>query len=488
MKPERCTMVLDPQIDIQPVILSGGAGQRLWPVSRAMYPKQFQSFSNNGTSLFQETAKRLCDSGLAAPLVICNAEHRFIAAEQLGTANVEPARIVLEPHGRDTAPAVLTAALWTQRHRPGALVLVLPSDHTIGKSDKLTRAIKDGASRLSASDILLFGVPARYANPDLGYIRPMNSRTEEQGPIQRVDTFREKPGTDDLDAMLTSGEWLWNSGILLAHPEAIIEESRRANGEIVKQVDESLMAGTEDFDFVRLHADIFSGIEPHSFDRLVLESSENLVFSNVDIDWADVSNWQAVRQSNPQDDNGNTVIGTAITEETENSLVISPPDILTATLGVKDLAVVVTDDAVLVSDINQSHLLGSLVRQVADRDGERDLVHRTVYRPWGSYTQLAIGEHFQVKAIVVNPMASISLQKHFHRAEHWIVVEGTAKVRRDDEEFLLNENQSTYIPLGAIHRLENPGKIPVRIIEVQSGSYLGEDDIVRFEDTYGRTE
>jgi len=468
---------------IQPVILSGGAGRRLWPLSRAMYPKQFQRFSGD-TTLFQATAQRVAEGGMNAPLVVCNQEHRFIVAEQLAQVGIKPADIILEPVSRNTAPAIVSAALWAERHAPDCHLLVLPSDHIIHDDEGFTRKIASVVDAAESDSIVVLGVQAEWANPDFGYILPGGSAPLDS-PVRRVAAFHEKPGSDELDGMLKDQSWLWNTGMILAKPETIIKASGALAATMVDLLKRAQDRAVKDLDFLRLDTENFEKIDSISFDKLILEQTDTLMVAPLETTWTDASNWQAVWQSGLQDNRGNVVRGDVILEQTSGCLVFSD-ETLTTTLGIDNLAIVVTDDSVLVADLDHAKDLNLVVDRVADAGQGKDLFHSRVYRPWGSYKGLAMGDRFQVKEIVVNPGASLSLQKHFHRAEHWIVVEGTAKVRRGDEEFLLNENQSTYIPLGEVHRLENPGKIPIRLVEVQSGSYLGEDDIVRFEDTYGR--
>lgn len=448
-----------------------------------MYPKQFQRFNMDGT-LFQATARRVASPDMYAPLVVCNHEHRFIAAEQLSEAGVEPADIILEPVGRNTASAILTAALWAEENAPDRHLLVLPSDHIVRNNSSFAGMVAHAMDALPAGRIATFGVRASSQNPDMGYIRPAEDDAGVSG-LRNVERFREKPDADTLAAMSADTSWLWNTGMILAAPATILEKTAAIAPEIVANVRTAYVEAARDLDFCRLAEQPFSAIEPISFDRLVLERLEDLMVLPADLEWLDASNWQTIWQAGARDGSGNLAIGDTILEDTTNSLVMSE-DTLTATLGIDNIAVVVTDDSVLVADMNNAKDMSRIVKRVADKGGEKHLFHSRVYRPWGSFRGLAVGDRFQVKEIVVKPGASLSLQKHFHRAEHWIVVEGTAKVRCGDDEFLLKENQSTYIPLGAVHRLENPGKIPIRLIEVQSGSYVGEDDIVRLEDTYGR--
>ena len=447
-----------------------------------MYPKQFQCFTDD-FSLFQATAKRSQDAGFDAPLIVCNQEHRFIAAEQLTAIGITPADIVLEPEPRNTGPAMIVAALWAEKHAPSSRLLFLPSDHIFDDSERFTTAVWQAAERMTDEDITLFGIPVDTPNTELGYIEIAGEQADDV--VATVKSFSEKPAVAELEEMLRKGSFLWNTGIVLAESTTILTAANAVDPDTVAAVRSAFDEAETDLDFHRLSPGSFTKAASIAFDRLVLEKAANLKVVPMNLAWSDASSWQTIWQHGPRDSNGNLAHGHAILENTEDSLVISD-DMLTVVQGIKNTAVIVSDDAILVTDLNEAKSLQSIVDRVAREDGEKHLLHRKVFRPWGSYRGLAIGERYQVKEIIVNPGSSLSLQKHFHRSEHWVVVQGTALVRCDDREMLLEENQSTYIPLGSVHRLENPGKIPTHLIEVQSGSYLGEDDIERLEDTYGR--
>ena len=469
-------------INVQPVIISGGAGRRLWPVSRAMYPKQFQRLHSDNT-LFQETAKRIAAAGIAAPLIVCNDEHRFIVGEQLTEMGITPADIILEPEGRNTAAAVAVAALWAQSRGQEDTLAILPSDHLIDDDGKFAARLTAAAGAASEDKIALFGVPVENGNPDYGYIRPAPG--ENEGAAAAVSEFREKPERDAASALAADGKWMWNTGIVVATADTLIAALDQSAPDVVDAVRAALANASKDLDYLRLDKAAFAACPSRSFDRAVLETTNDAVMLPLELPWSDASNWQTLWRTGDKDADGNVVRGQAITRNTRNTMIMSDGTLVTA-LGLENTVVVVTDDSVLVADLESASDVEDVLGEVAALGGEQHLFHSTIYRPWGSFHGLATGSRYQVKEIVVNPGASISLQKHFHRAEHWIVVEGTAKIRCGEREFVLQENESTYIPLGEIHRLSNPGKIPVRLIEVQSGSYLGEDDIVRIEDTYGR--
>lgn len=469
--------------NLQPVIISGGAGRRLWPVSRSMYPKQFQRFDTSNT-LFQETLLRVRVEGISDPLIVCNQEHRFIAAEQMHELGIEAADILLEPEGRNTAPAIAVAAAWAEKNNPDGVLVILPSDHMIhGETGAFVTHLRSAAMAAMDDQIVLFGVDAESDNPEYGYINAGDATSEA---ARKVLSFREKPDKGALIKILGEKNWLWNTGIVVARPASLLREIELYGDDIVSRASASLENAAYDLDYVRLDPESFTTCPAVSFDHAVLEKSSSCVVLDFDLPWADASSWELLWKAGDRDADGNLSRGDIILKDTRDSVVISE-DSLVATIGLDHVAVIVTDDSVLVADLDHANDVENLLPDVAEHGQEQHMFHSTVYRPWGSYRSLATGPRFQVKEIIVKPGASISLQKHFHRAEHWIVVEGTAKIRCNDDEFVLKENESTYIPLGAIHRLENPGIIEVRLIEVQSGSYLGEDDIVRFEDTYGRS-
>ncbi len=472
---------------IIPVILSGGAGTRLWPLSRAMYPKQFLPLIGE-RSLLQQTVLRLQGlPDLAPPLVVCNEEHRFLVAEQLRAVGASDGEILLEPAGRNTAPAVALAALRVKaRGDDDALLLVLPSDHVIADPEAFQRAVMAGVAAARAGSLVTFGVLPTRPEIGYGYIRVGELLDDGAGSARRVQAFVEKPDAERAAAYVASGEYLWNGGMFLFGADAYLAELERHAPAIADACRAASETARVDMDFVRVQREPFLAAPSDSIDYAVMERTDHAAVVSLDAGWSDVGSWDALLDVQPADACGNVISGDVMIEDVSGSLIRSEGR-LVAALGVTNHIIVETADAVLVADRARAQDVKRLVERLkAERRDER-LVHRQVFRPWGSYEGLVQTERFQVKRIIVNPGASLSLQMHHHRAEHWIVVRGTASVTCGDEVRLLTEDQSTYIPLGTAHRLQNPGRIDLEIIEVQSGSYLGEDDIVRFEDHYGRS-
>jgi mannose-1-phosphate guanylyltransferase / mannose-6-phosphate isomerase len=464
-----------------PVILSGGAGTRLWPLSRELYPKQLLPLVSRHTML-QETVRRLAGLALSAPIVVCNEAHRFLVAEQLRAIECQPAAIVLEPAGRNTAPAIALAAHAALAADQGdALLLVLPADHVIHDIPAFHQAVE--VASVAARDGLLatFGVIPTTAETAYGYIR----RGRLEGGAYRIAEFIEKPALTRAQQLLSSGEYYWNSGMFLFRARRYLEELEHYAPDIASVCRTSFAAATRDLDFTRIDAKVFEACRSESIDYAVMEQTAHAAVVPLDAGWSDVGSWASLHAACERDAHGNTLSGDVIIEDTEGSYLYSESR-LVATVGLRDCVVVETKDAVLVAHKDQVQEVKKLVERLkADRRYEHSL-HREVFRPWGSYDSLDNGERFQVKRLIVRPGGVLSLQMHHHRAEHWVVVSGTARITRGTETFLLEENQSTYIPVGVQHRIENPGRIPLHIIEVQSGGYLGEDDIVRLEDRYGR--
>jgi mannose-1-phosphate guanylyltransferase / mannose-6-phosphate isomerase len=470
---------------IYPVILSGGSGTRLWPMSRTLYPKQLLNLLGR-ESLLQQTVRRVAERAcFAPPLLVANEEHRFIIAEQLREIGIVPRSLLLEPIGRNTAPAACIAALALSEAEPDPLMLVMPSDHTIGDVEAFVGAVDRAATAARAGALVSFGISPDRVETGYGYIRRGGQLDGAEGAFA-VAEFVEKPDREQAATYVKSGEHSWNSGIFLFPARLYLDELERLRPDMVAACRRALETAQRDSDFVRLGRESFSGCPADSIDYAVMEQTRRAAIVPVSMGWSDVGSWDALWEMSAKDQNGNSVAGNVVAEESRNCYLRSEAGLLAA-VGVEDLVVVKTADAVMVAPRNRTQDVKKLVaRLVKDRRDEADALP-TVHRPWGSYTSLHNGHRVQVKHIVVKPGGKLSLQMHHHRAEHWIVVQGTAKIRRDNEEMMLSEDQSTYIPIGTAHRLENPGKIPLHLIEVQSGSYLGEDDIVRFEDSYGRS-
>lgn len=481
---------------IQPVILCGGSGTRLWPLSREQYPKQLLAL-NGELTLLQATARRL--EGVAAehdaPLVVCNEEHRFLVAEQLRQIGVGARSILLEPVGRGTAPALTLAALNAAASEDPVL-LVMPSDHAILEQPAFRSAIVCGAALAQEGYVVTFGVPPKAPETGYGYIRLGAKLNGETTPVaHRIHSFVEKPDAATAKRHCASGRYLWNSGIFAMRASVWLDSIARYRPEVAAACERAHALGTWDTDFYRVERKAFTDCPADSIDYAVMERLEaepagtapRAAVVRLEAGWSDVGAWNALWEIGVKDESGNVVHGDVCAVDTRNALVIAQSR-LVACVGLEDVVVIETPDAVMVARKDHAQHVKEVVARLK-RDGRKEcLNHRKVYRPWGSYDGIDCGTRFQVKRIIVNPGAALSLQLHHHRAEHWVVVRGTAKISRGDEVFLLTENQSTYIPLGVKHRLENPGKLPLEIIEVQSGAYLGEDDIVRFEDAYGRSE
>lgn len=469
---------------LYPVILSGGSGTRLWPQSRTSYPKQFLPLVSD-KSLLQETATRVSDPALyAPPLMVCNEEHRFLVAQQLRDAGVTPSHIVLEPIARNTAPAVAAAAAILAAKDPEALMLVLPSDHLIEDVVMFRAAIKSAADAAAAGALVTFGIKPTRAETGYGYISGGDRLGTREG-VFKVESFVEKPDRATAEDYLAKGTHYWNSGMFLFSAAVFLEECAAFEPEIRKGAEEAVAAAETDLDFLRLAEPAFAAVPSKSIDYAVMEHTDRAAVVPADIGWNDVGSWASLWEIGDKDGDGNVVKGDALAMETRNSFIATDGPLVTV-LGVEDLAVIATMDAVLVLPLSRTQDVKSVIDRLKAEKRDESSLHPRVYRPWGFYQTVHDGERFQVKRITVNAGASLSLQRHHHRAEHWVVVNGVAEVTKDDDTFVLHENESVYLPPLSIHRLANPGKVPLNLIEVQSGSYLGEDDIERYDDIYGR--
>ena len=469
---------------IYPVILSGGAGTRLWPLSRAVLPKQLLPLVADKTML-QDTALRVTNwPELMAPLVVCGNDHRFMVAEQLREVGITPLGILLEPVGRNTAPAVAAAAHHLQQIDPEAVMLVLPADHVIENIAAFREAVERATRLVAAGKLATFGIVPKTPETGYGYIR-RGEPVAECGDCYNVARFVEKPDAATAEGFVAEGTYYWNSGMFMFGAARYLQELEEHAPAIATAANQAMDAAYRDLDFCRLDETAFSACPSDSIDYAVMEHTHDAAVVPADIGWNDVGSWSALWETQPKDSNGNAQRGDVYLDGVKNSLVRAESRIV-AVVGLEDIVVVETQDAVLVTSKSQVQRVKQVVEHLKSKERTEHLHHTKVYRPWGHYEGIDAGDRFQVKRITVKPGEKLSLQMHHHRAEHWVVVSGTARVTCGDTVSLLSENESTYIPIGMNHRLENPGKLPLHIIEVQSGSYLGEDDIVRFEDIYKR--
>lgn len=467
---------------ILPVIMAGGSGTRLWPLSRGNYPKQFLALDDSNTTMLQQTIKRLSGIEHSPAMLICNEEHRFIAAEQVRQLDVQHSGIFLEPVGRNTAPAIALAAIKAIENDQDALLLVLAADHVIENPIAFQESVKNGAELAKRGKLVTFGIVGDKPETGYGYIK----RGEQYQTGFVVDKFVEKPSFEVAEQYIESGNYYWNSGMFIFKASRYLEELKTYRPDIYSACSSAMKVQSDDMDFIRVDKAAFEACPDESIDYAVMEHTKDAVVVPMDAGWNDVGGFAALWEVSKQDESGNAFNGDVKAINTKNTLVYSD-DKLIAAVGVEDLVIINTKDAVLVAHKNESQKVKAIVQQLKDEHRSEATFHREVYRPWGKYDSVDSGERFQVKRITVKPGAKLSVQMHHHRAEHWIVVSGTAKVHLDGKEQYLTENESVYIPITSVHALENPGKVNLELIEVQSGSYLGEDDIVRFEDRYGRT-
>jgi mannose-1-phosphate guanylyltransferase/mannose-6-phosphate isomerase len=472
---------------IQPVVLSGGAGTRLWPLSRARFPKQFIQFSQVQPESFLAAAlKRLgTGDGFAAPVVVCNNDHRFLVKDEAERAGIRPGAIVLEPTARNTAPAVAVAALMAERNDPDAIIAVMPSDHVIRDAPGFVAAVRKAGEIAATGRLVLFGIKPSAPHTGYGYIQRGKPLAGFDGAYA-VAGFKEKPSRGTAEEYLAAGSYDWNSGIFVLGARTFLSELERLEPAILEAAKGALAGAQDDLGFLRLDGKSFERAPSISIDYAVMERTAQAAVVPIDVGWSDVGSWSSLWEMSPQDKDGNAVHGNAMLEDTSNSYVLSERS-LVATIGVNDLVIVDTPDALLVADRTRAQDVGKLVAKLKASGRTEHESHVRNYRPWGYFETLSLGPRFQVKLLHVKPGGKLSMQMHHHRSEHWVVVHGTAKVTVGAQERLVHENQSVYIVASEWHRLENPGKTPLDLIEVQIGSYLGEDDIVRSEDVYNRS-
>ena len=471
-----------------PVILCGGTGTRLWPLSRASYPKQYWNLiGENNYSLLQQTQLRLENiKNLQGPIFICNEEHRFIVAEQMRQIKVKPNSIILEPFVRNTAPPIALAALKAIKDGEDPLLLVLAADHEIQEVQQFHKVIESAKVYAESGRLVTFGIIPTSPETGYGYIEAINTQDENDLSGVAIKRFVEKPDRKTAEKFLQDKRFTWNSGMFLFKASSILKEIEKLAPEILDSCKSSLKNGKHDLDFFRLEKDSFKKCPNLAIDVAVMEKTNCGIVLPLRAGWNDVGSWKTLWECGPKDSSGNVKRGNVITTNTKSCYLRSEHRLVVG-IGLENIIVVETDDAILIADINEAQKVKSIVQELEKKNLPEAKAHKKIYRPWGNYTSIVKGDNWQVKKIEVLPGASLSLQKHNHRAEHWVIVKGTALIQRDKEKQLLNANQSTYIPIGCKHRLSNPGEEVVELIEIQSGNYLGEDDIIRFDDIYGRS-
>ena len=477
-------------MNIQPVIMAGGSGSRMWPLSRALYPKQFLAL-NSDRSMLQESLQRLSQLNHEAPIIICNEEHRFLAAEQLRNCSFPEKKIILEPVGRNTAPAIALAALQSVENGQDPNLLVLTADHVIKNTQAFTSAVIAAEAEASQGKVVTFGIVVDKPETGFGYIKKGQlTNIDDNSTVCEVLSFVEKPNEEDAQSYLDSGDYFWNSGMFMVKASVYLELLSKYAPEIMQVCQVAMELSSRDYDFIRPNAEEFSNCPDDSIDYAIMEpltqnESDRAVVIPLDAGWSDVGSFSTLHEISEKDNDGNVIKGDVISTSSTNNYINSEHKLI-ATVGVDNLVIVSTKDAVLIANKEQVQDIKLIVNQLKESGRTEHRLAREVFRPWGKYDSIDTGKRDQVKRITVNPGQKLSIQKHFHRAEHWVVVSGTAEVTKGDTIHLVTENESIYLPVGCIHALYNPGKIPLEIIEVQTGSYLGEDDIVRLEDVYGR--
>jgi len=475
---------------IIPVILSGGSGTRLWPLSRESYPKQFLVLdSRTKKTLLQKTYERLLGlEGLENPILICNEDHRFIVAEQFREINIDPQEIILEPVGRNTAPAIAVAALQAIASGKDPLLLVLAADHLIDNIDEYKRVIQSAKTYANNGRLVTFGIIPTSAETGYGYIEAKESPHQKNHRTGlEINKFIEKPNKDIAKKLIQDSRFTWNSGMFLFKASSILNELQKFSPEIINYCKIAIEKDVVDLDFLRLEAESFKKCPKISLDIAVMEKTKLGTVLPLNVGWSDIGSWKSLWDISKKNDDGNYINGRVIAEKSKNCYLKSEQRLIVG-IGIENLIVVDTNDAILVANREQSQNIGNIVKNLSSKEFPECKMHKKIYRPWGNYTTIVQGDRWLVKLIEVKPNASLSLQMHHHRAEHWIVANGTALIEKNGEKQLLTENESTFIPLGSKHRLSNPGKMKLELIEVQSGTYLDEEDIIRFEDSYGRIE
>lgn len=469
-------------MSVIPVVLSGGSGTRLWPLSRKQYPKQLLNLTGGAYTMLQETVNRV--QQFDNPIIVCNEDHRFMVAEQCHSIGIKPLAIMLEPIARNTAPAIALAALEAQKLDPEAIIAIFPADHVIDNQQAFEQSLNIAIEAAKDNKLVTFGIVADKPETGYGYIKS-DKATESDSSFYEVESFVEKPDLATAQQYIESGEYYWNSGMFVFKASVYIQALEKANPQIITFCKEAIEKAQNDLDFIRIDKASFKKCPDDSIDYAVMERADNVVVVPMDAGWSDLGSWSSLWEISDKDADDNAYIGDVISLHSKNNLVHSK-DKLVATIGLENIVIVETKDALLVSHKDYVQDVKTVVEQLNNHQRNEHVLHREVQRPWGCYDSIDNGERYQVKRITVKPGASLSLQMHHHRAEHWVVVSGTALVQLGDKEQLLTENQSVYIPIGETHRLTNPGQLSLELIEVQSGSYLGEDDIVRFDDVYKR--
>ena len=471
---------------ITPILLCGGSGTRLWPLSRKSYPKQFVPLVGQQT-LFQASIDRLSGSAYNAPLILTNSDFRFIVTEQLAELDIDPGAILIEPEGRNTAPAILAAAFWLAKTDPDGLMLVAPSDHVVPDPEAFRALVAAGAQAAKSGQLVTFGISPTHPETGYGYLELADAPGNGEPTPLPLKRFVEKPDAATAEQMLAAGNYLWNAGIFLFSVKTILSAFRTHASQLIEPVQRAVDAGKPDLRFLRLDPEAWAKAEDISIDYAVMERAKNLSVVPFSAGWSDLGGWDAVWRETERDGRGVATTGTATAIDCDNTLLRSEdPRVELVGIGLDNIITVAMPDAVLVADASRAQDVKKAVAALKEKGAQQATAFPKDHRPWGWFESLVVGDRFQVKRIHVHPGAALSLQSHHHRSEHWIVVEGTAKVTVNDTVHLVTENQSVYIPLGAVHRMENPGKLPMVLIEVQTGSYLGEDDIIRYEDVYSR--